>query len=69
MYSALVMAVALVTIFGVLWFRIPFVGSPLMMLSGASLFLLAALGLIDEQSLMAIPPAGPAVPVSATSHQ
>jgi ABC-2 type transport system permease protein len=37
--------VALVTVFGVLWFRIPFVGSPLMMLLGASLFLLAALGL------------------------
>ena len=37
--------VALVTVFGVLWFRIPFVGSPLVMLLGASLFLLAALGL------------------------
>jgi ABC-2 type transport system permease protein len=37
--------VALVTIFGVLWFHIPFVGSPLVMLLGASLFLLAALGL------------------------
>ena len=37
--------VALVTVFGVAWFRIPFVGSPLMMLFGASLFLLAALGL------------------------
>jgi ABC-2 type transport system permease protein len=37
--------VALVTIFGVLWFDIPFVGSPLVMLLGASLFLLAALGL------------------------
>jgi ABC-2 type transport system permease protein len=37
--------VALVTIFGVLLFRIPFVGSPLVMMFGASLFLLAALGL------------------------
>jgi ABC-2 type transport system permease protein len=37
--------VALVTVFGVLWFRIPFVGSPLVMMFGASLFLLAALGL------------------------
>ena len=31
--------------FGVLWFHIPFVGNPLIMLLGASLFLLAALGL------------------------
>ncbi len=37
--------VVLVTVFGVLWFDIPFVGSPLMMLLGASLYLLAALGL------------------------
>ena len=37
--------VALITVFGVLWFHIPFVGSPLVMLLGASLFLLAALGL------------------------
>ena len=37
--------VALVTVFGVLWFDIPFVGSPLVMLLGSSLFLLAALGL------------------------
>ena len=37
--------VALVTTFGVLWFGIPFVGNPLVMLLGASLFLLAALGL------------------------
>jgi ABC-2 type transport system permease protein len=37
--------VALVTVFGVLWFHIPFVGSPFVMLLGASLFLLAALGL------------------------
>jgi ABC-2 type transport system permease protein len=37
--------VALITIFGVLWFHIPFVGSPLVMLLGASLFLLAAIGL------------------------
>jgi len=37
--------VTLVTVFGVLWFRIPFIGNPLVMLLGASLFLLAALGL------------------------
>jgi len=37
--------VVLVTVFGVLWFDIPFVGSPLVLLLGASLFLLAALGL------------------------
>ncbi len=37
--------VALITVVGVLWFRIPFVGSPLLMLLGASLFLLAALGM------------------------
>jgi ABC-2 type transport system permease protein len=37
--------VALITIFGMLWFHIPFVGNPLVMLLGASLFLLAALGL------------------------
>lgn len=37
--------VLLVTLFGVLWFHIPFVGSPLVMLLGTSLFLLAALGL------------------------
>jgi len=37
--------VALITIFGVLWFHIPFVGNPLVMLLGASLFLLDALGL------------------------
>ena len=37
--------VALVTAVGILWFRIPFVGSPTTMLLGATLFLLAALGL------------------------
>lgn len=37
--------VALVTVVGVWWFGVPFVGSPLVMLLGASLFLLAALGL------------------------
>jgi len=37
--------VTVVTFFGVLWFDIPFLGSPLTMLLGASLFLLAALGL------------------------
>ncbi|MGE5548434.1 MAG: ABC transporter permease [Solirubrobacterales bacterium] len=35
---------ALVMLVGVLWFRVPFVGNPLAMLVGASLFLLAALG-------------------------
>ena len=37
--------VVLVTCVGVLWFHIPFVGSPMVMLLGASLYLLAALGL------------------------
>ncbi len=37
--------VALVTLLGVLWFHIPFVGDPFVMLYGASLFLLATLGL------------------------
>lgn len=37
--------VALITLFGVLWFHIPFVGSPAVMMLGATLFLLAALGL------------------------
>jgi ABC-2 type transport system permease protein len=37
--------VALVTTVGVIWFKVPFVGNPLIMLLGTSLFLLAALGL------------------------
>jgi ABC-2 type transport system permease protein len=37
--------VALVAVVGILWFGVPFVGSPLVMLLGASLFLAAALGL------------------------
>jgi ABC-2 type transport system permease protein len=37
--------VALVSVVGVLWFQVPFVGNPLVMLLGASLFLLGALGL------------------------
>ena len=37
--------VFLITVFGVLWFQIPFVGSPWVMLLGASLFLSAAVGL------------------------
>lgn len=37
--------VILVSVFGVVWFQVPFVGDPLVMLLGASLFLLAALGL------------------------
>ena len=36
--------VALITALGVLWFQIPFVGSPLVLLLGAILFLLAAIG-------------------------
>lgn len=37
--------IALVVAFGILWFHIPFVGNPWIMLLGASLFLLAALGM------------------------
>ncbi|MDR3506051.1 MAG: ABC transporter permease [Acidocella sp.] len=37
--------VALVTGLGCLWFHVPFVGSPLVLLLGSSLFLLAAIGL------------------------
>ncbi len=37
--------VTLVTAFGGVWFGIPFIGNPLILLLGASLFLLAALGL------------------------
>ncbi|MDD2795137.1 ABC transporter permease [Acidocella sp.] len=37
--------VALVTIFGTLWFDIPFAGNPLVLLLGATLFLLATVGL------------------------
>ncbi|MFM0455295.1 ABC transporter permease [Paraburkholderia nemoris] len=37
--------VALVTAVGVWWFRVPFVGNLFVMLAGASLFILAALGL------------------------
>ena len=37
--------VILVTAFGGVWFGIPFIGNPLVLLLGASLFLLAALGL------------------------
>jgi ABC-2 type transport system permease protein len=37
--------IALVIAFGILWFHIPFVGDPWIMLLGASLFLLAALGM------------------------
>ena len=37
--------VALVTGFGILWFRVPFVGDPLVLLLGCSLYLLAALAL------------------------
>jgi len=37
--------VALVALFGTLWFRVPFVGNPLVLLLGTSLFLLSTLGL------------------------
>ncbi len=37
--------VVLITVVGVLWFQIPFVGNPLIVLAGTSLFLLAALGM------------------------
>ncbi len=37
--------IALVSAFGILWFHIPFIGSPWVMLLGASLYLLAALSL------------------------
>ncbi len=37
--------VALVAIFGMLWFGVPFVGSPLILLLGTCLFLLSTLGL------------------------
>jgi ABC-2 type transport system permease protein len=37
--------VAIITIFGVLWFAVPFVGNPLVMLIGAALFIIAALAL------------------------
>jgi ABC-2 type transport system permease protein len=37
--------VALVTLFGTLWFDVPFVGNPLILLLGTSLFLLSSLGL------------------------
>ncbi len=36
---------SLVALFGVLWFKVPFVGSPLVLLLGTSLFLLSSLGL------------------------
>ena len=37
--------VALVAIFGMLWFHVPFVGNPLILLLGTTLFLLSTLGL------------------------
>ncbi len=37
--------VALVALFGVLWFQVPFVGNPLVLLLGTCLFLLSTLGL------------------------
>jgi ABC-2 type transport system permease protein len=37
--------VVLVALFGTLWFRVPFVGNPLVLLLGTSLFLLSTLGL------------------------
>ena len=37
--------IVLVSAFGILWFRVPFIGSPLVMLAGAALFLMAAVGM------------------------
>ncbi len=37
--------VALVALFGILWFQIPFVGNPMILLLGTTLFLLSTLGL------------------------
>lgn len=37
--------VTLITVLGIAWFRVPFVGNPLVMLLGTSLFLCAAVGL------------------------
>ncbi|MHB8256266.1 MAG: ABC transporter permease [Acidiferrobacterales bacterium] len=37
--------IALVSAFGILWFHVPFIGSPLVMLAGAALFLMAAVGM------------------------
>lgn len=37
--------VALVALFGTLWFHVPFIGSPLILLLGTALFLLSTLGL------------------------
>src|SRR5208282_5069810 len=37
--------VALVAVFGMLWFGVPFVGNPLILLLGTCLFLLSTLGL------------------------
>ena len=37
--------IALVSAIGVLWFRVPFIGDPLVMLVGSALFLLAAVGM------------------------
>ncbi|HVC01865.1 MAG TPA: ABC transporter permease [Steroidobacteraceae bacterium] len=38
-------SVTLVSGIGILWFKVPFVGDPLVMLAGATLFLLAAVGM------------------------
>jgi ABC-2 type transport system permease protein len=38
-------SIALVSAIGIGWFRVPFVGDPLVMLAGATLFLLASVGL------------------------
>ena len=37
--------IVLVSAFGILWFHVPFVGNPLVMVAGASLFLMAAVGM------------------------
>ena len=37
--------IALVSMIGIFWFKVPFIGDPLVMLAGATLFLLAAIGI------------------------
>ncbi len=37
--------IVLVSAFGILWFHVPFVGNPMVMVAGASLFLMAAVGM------------------------
>ncbi|EQD59167.1 ABC transporter, permease protein, partial [mine drainage metagenome] len=37
--------ITLVSTIGIFWFKVPFIGDPLVMLAGATLFLLAAIGI------------------------